>query len=69
MGEPAKKQAILMANSNKKLTQNISESDPENEVTEFLSWLVSWLVGFYGIFVGYLTPNSVYMYIHSTKDF
>ena len=33
-------------------------------------WLVGWLVGFYGIstLVGYLTPNSVYMYIHSTKD-
>ena len=30
-----------------------------------------WLSGFYGIstFVGYLMPNSVYMYIHSTKDF
>ena len=32
---------------------------------------VGWLVGFYGLstFVGYLMPNSVYMYIHSTKDF
>ena len=28
---------------------------------------VGWLFGFYGVstFVGYLTPNSVYMYIHS----
>ena len=36
-----------------------------------IDWLVGWLNGFYGIstFVGYLTPNSVYMYIHSTKDF
>ena len=32
---------------------------------------VGWLVGFYGVstFVGYLTPNSVYMDIHLTKDF
>ena len=39
-------------------------------VLEFLL-LVGWLFGFYGIstFVGYLTPNSVYMYRHSTKDF
>ena len=31
--------------------------------------LVGWLFGFYGIstFVGYLTPNSVYMCLHSTK--
>ena len=30
-----------------------------------------WLFGFYGVstFVGYLTPNSVYMIIHSTKYF
>ena len=28
--------------------------------------LVGWLVGFYGIqtFLGHLTPDSVYMYIH-----
>ena len=32
---------------------------------------VGYLFGFYGVstFVGYLTPNSVYMYIYSTKDF
>ena len=30
-----------------------------------------WLVGFYGesTFVGYLTPNSVYMYIHLTSEY
>ena len=30
-----------------------------------------WLFRFYGVstFVGYSTPNSVFMYIHSTKDF
>ena len=34
-------------------------------------WLVSWLVGFYGVstFVGYLTPNSVYMYIPFTNEY
>ena len=39
---------------------------PENPTNHF-----SWLVGFYSVstFVGYLTPSSVYMYIHSTKDF
>ena len=33
--------------------------------------LGGWVSGFYGVstFVGYLTPNSVYIYIHSTKDF
>ena len=33
-----------------------------------LGWLFGWLVGFYCIstFVGYLTANSVYMYIRST---
>ena len=32
---------------------------------------IGWLFGFYGVstFVGYLMPTSVYMYIHSTKDF
>ena len=32
---------------------------------------VGWLVGFYGvsIFVGYLTPNSVYMYIPFTNEY
>ena len=35
----------------------------------FLS--VGWLVGFYGVstFVGYLTPNSVYTYIHLTNEY
>ena len=33
--------------------------------------LVGWLVGFYGVstFVGYLTPNSVYMYIPLTNEY
>ena len=33
-----------------------------------LDWLVVW---FYGVstFVGYLTPNSVYMYIHLTNEY
>ena len=33
-------------------------------VVAVVGWLVGWLVGFYGVstFVGYLTPNSVYMY-------
>ena len=37
----------------------------------FYFCLVGLLFGFYGVstFLGYLTPNSVYMYIHSTKDF
>ena len=34
-------------------------------------WFICRLVGFYGVstVVDYLTPNSVYMYIHSTMDF
>ena len=30
-----------------------------------------WLIGFYGIstFVGYLTPNSVYMYVPFTNEY
>ena len=34
------------------------------------SWLVGWLVGFYGIstFVGQSTPNSVYIYIQKKKQ-
>ena len=33
----------------------------------YLTWFVGWLVGFNGIstFVGYLMPNSIYMYIRS----
>ena len=40
-------------------------------IHEFTDLKFDWLFGFYGVstFVGYLTPNSVYMYIHSTKDF
>ena len=32
---------------------------------------VGWLVGFYGVstFVGYSTPNSVYMYIPFTNEY
>ena len=35
------------------------------------SWLFGWLFGFYGvsIFVGYLTPNHVYMYIPFTNEY
>ena len=41
------------------------------DIKKLVGWLVGWLVEFYGVstFVGYLTLNSVYMYIHSTKDF
>ena len=38
-----------------------------------VGWLVGYLVRFYGIliFLGYLMPNSVYIYIYiyKTKDF
>ena len=36
--------------------------------TKLVGWLVGWYLWHIN-FVGYLTPNSVYMYIHSTKDF
>ena len=39
------------------------DDDDERFECEFVSMLVSWLVGFYGksTFVGYLTPNPFYM--------
>ena len=45
--------------------------DVHLSLIRLVGWLVGWLVGFYGIsnFVDYLTPNSVYMYIRSTKNF
>ena len=39
---------------------------------KLFEWRIGcWLFGFYGAstFVGYLTPSSVYMFIHLTKDF
>ena len=39
--------------------------DPEAYGTK----LVGWLLGIYGGYVGYLTPNSVYLYIYLTNEY
>ena len=41
------------------------------DLNQITGWLVGWLVGFYGVstFLGYLTPNSVYMYTPFTNEY
>ena len=57
------------------LNETFCVSHKENNIVKsrnpIILFLVGWLFGFYGVstFVGYLTPNSVYIYIPFTNEY